>query len=329
MLASPREKPILRGKNRIIALLLPILVTAIALHLYSPTGWTLLQLKLLHSLHGPGFAGLTLAVLWVLRLQKQTTLNYPITAAILASVIVIAELSQTLIDRNAELNDFVTDIVAVAGMLGLVSAIDVDIWPYPTKRLRVLVALGATIALLWACVPFARLGYAHIQQQRTFPSLLTNEYAWEREQIRAADGQLPGRLATPTGWPDGGNAILESSPEGPYGIFLNLHPAKDWTGYDRLSFVMSSMGREQNIMICIREMRASSVRAGRRTCHELTAATVPARYSIQLKTKGSTVEDSIDLSQIAAVIFSEAKPGQRVRLRLDDIRLETSAISVP
>lgn len=323
MFACARERAILKDKKRLIALLSLLVLSAVAVHLYSPAGWSSLSLKLLHSMHGPGFVVLTLAVFLSLRSWRRAPDNYAISAALLGSVIIVAEFMQLLVGRSAQLSDMLTDALAVAGTLGVIAIADRRITAMDATPSRLAIGVVAVLVLLYACAPAIWLGHVYIQQHRAFPVLLTNEHRWERDQFSTDGGRLPIQPGNPTGWPAGGTKILEAAPRGQHGIFLSLHPASDWTGYDQLSFVASSVDGPHDVMICIRESRATALRASKRLCRTVRVDVVPRKQTVSLFGRHQdSFEESINLGRIDAIVFSQARPGGAALLRLDNIVLE-------
>ena len=57
-----------------------VIAAAVASHLFNPTDWPPLGVDILHSLHGPGFALIALAVFWYLQSRCVSPINYLLAA---------------------------------------------------------------------------------------------------------------------------------------------------------------------------------------------------------------------------------------------------------
>ena len=92
----------IRSWGRVIALA-AALTLVIATHRFDPDRWSGLARDVFHSLHGPGFATLTIALFWYLQARKRSSSNYFIAAATAFGTGILAEIVQIPGPREAEI----------------------------------------------------------------------------------------------------------------------------------------------------------------------------------------------------------------------------------
>jgi len=236
----------------VLLLLAAVIAIDIASHLLTPTDWPPLAIDILHSLHGPGFALIALAVFWYLQSRCVSTINYLLAAGIAMSIGLVSEIAQIPGPRDAQFKDLLVDGIGILGALGIAASLDRRVRSAISRPARLLLPAVAGVALAMACVPALWYSYALLSQQRAFPVLLSFEQAWEMATISKTDGLKPSRIATPDDWPVDGATIAHGTEAGRWGIFLSLHPLPDWQGYSKLSFVAASVDAEFPIAFCVR-----------------------------------------------------------------------------
>ncbi|MCH8250686.1 MAG: hypothetical protein IH913_13910 [Proteobacteria bacterium] len=281
-----------------------------------PTDWSPLAIDILHSLHGPGFAAMALAIFWYLQSRCLSNINYGLAAAITMGIGLISELAQIPGPRDAQIKDLIVDALGILGALGVSAAFDKKFRSAIRAPARLLLPVAAGAALTIACLPTLWLTYASIQQRSAFPSLLTFEHAWEAATFGQTANQRPDVVDAPFHWPASGKKVSRSSEDGRWGIFLSLHPAQDWRGYSQLSFVAASNGERFAMDIGIREKH-------NRYYSSIWVEPGPQRFTITFDDIRAAAKDGpFDFSRVESVVFSAAKPGGAQELLLDDIRLE-------
>ena len=117
--------------------------------------------------------------------------------------------------------------------------------------------------------------------------------------------------------------MLESTPRGPHGILLSIHPKPDWSAYNRLSYVISTAEGVHDVMVCVREQRQPDAIDENRLCRITSVTPKPLKTSLSLvpQSDGSSAE-ALDRNRIAGIVFSAAEPGVEFRVLLDDVHLE-------
>ena len=244
--------------QRLLQAILGLLVLAgiFFLHWYEPSRWPPLAINLLHSLHGPGFAVLSVAVFWLLRGRFDGLTLYIVAGVVTFALGMATEASQIPTARDPQIRDLVINALGVVSGLGV-------LFLYLTGKLKTSL-LGAYRALIVAvCVgamsvailPTLWLTYALAAQYLAVPSLLTFEHRWEKPTYTQPGSQPPDMLPPPAGWPAGGTTIGHVFEYGQWGILLNLRPYPDWRGYSRVSFVVASAtGKAGDVGIAIRDL---------------------------------------------------------------------------
>ena len=306
-----------------LLLLAAVIAAAVASHLFNPTDWPPLALDILHSLHGPGFALLALAVFWYLQSRCVSTINYLLAAGITMGIGLISEIAQIPGPRDAQFKDLLVDAIGILGALGITASFDRRVRSAINKSARLLLPTIAGVALAIACVPTLWYSYALVSQQRAFPVLLSFEQTWETATISRTNGLKPSRVAAPDDWPVDGATIAHGTEAGRWGIFLSLHLSPDWQGYSKLSFVAASADAEFPLALCIRDIRPDRKSRRNRFCKHLTVNSEAQRFVVEFDEIRLAMEGRpFDFTRVEALVFSASKPGDGRELLLDDIRLE-------
>jgi hypothetical protein len=322
-LDDAQVKPMLKTHTKAFALLALIAAIAIAAHLFKPTTWPPLGSNTLHSMHGPGFAIIALLVLWYYQNQSQSNINYILAATIAMGIGLISEIAQIPGTRNAEAKDLVVDALGIFGALGIAASFDKKARQALPKWAKI--ALPATACLALAGVSTSALwkGHALIRQQLAFPTLLTFENRWESATIDSTRRRRPTLVAAPSTWPKDGSIVARAKESGRWGLFLTLQPQPDWSGYGSLSFLAASAGEEFLMSACVSDSRPNRTSRGNFYCKRMQVGPAPQEYSIAFsEIKSGTKSQKFDFSQVQAVFFSAAEPGNDNELLIDDIRLE-------
>jgi len=251
-----------------------------------------------------------------------SVVNYPLAAAITMAIGLISEIAQIPGPRDAQLSDLMVDALGIVGALGVTAAFDRRVRSLITMPVRLLLPTVSGTALAIAIVPTLWLGYAFVEQQRAFPALLTFDHAWETATFGQTAQRQPEVIDAPPGWPIKGDKISRSSENGRWGIFLSLHPARDWHGYAGLSFVAASGGEGFAMDIGVTDMPKGEQHHSEHYYKSVTVGPEPKRYTLTFKEVRTAAKDRpFDFSRVKSVVFSAAKPGGRQELLLDDIHL--------
>lgn len=285
--------------------------------------WPKLGIDILHSLHGPGFAAIALAVFWYLQSRQASIINYVLAAAITMGIGVISEVAQIPGPRDAQVKDLVIDALGIIGALGVTASFDKRVRSSITTPARLLLPAVAGTALAVACVPTLWFSYALVEQRQAFPSLLTFEHAWETAAFGQTATRRPDVIDAPPAWPTSGRKVSRSIEDGRWGIFLSTHPVQDWREYTSLSFVAASAGETFAMDIGVTDSPKDEEYHGARYYKSITVGPEPKRYTVSFEDIQAAAKNRpFDFSLVESVVFSAAKPGGGQELLLDDIQLE-------
>jgi hypothetical protein len=289
-----------------------------------PTDFPSLGIDILHSLHGPGFALLALAILWYLQHQCRSVVNYILAATIAMGIGLVSEIAQIPGARDAQVQDLVVDALGIFGAIGVSASLDRKVRAAIRTWARLALPTSAGVALAIACVPTIWLSHALIQQNRAFPQLLTFEHAWEGATYSQPEKRRPSTEPAPVNWPTGGQTIARARESGRWGIFISLKPLPDWRGYERLSFVAASAGEPTKIDIGVKDVRRRE--AGKeqsRFYKALQVDSTPKRYTVAFAEIEERASDRpFDFSRVESIVLSAANPGTNVEVLIDDFRLD-------
>lgn len=312
--------------QRLMQAVLGLLVLAgiFFLHWYEPSRWPPLAINLLHSLHGPGFALLSVAVFWLLRGRFDGLSRYVAAGLVTFALGMATEASQIPTERAPQIRDLVVNALGVVSGLGVLFLFDRQAQASLLGAYRALVAAICIGAMSVAILPTLWLTYALAAQYRAVPGLLTFEHRWEKPTYTQPGSQPPDLLPPPAGWPAGGTTIGHVFEYGKWGILLNLRPYPDWRGYSRVSFVAASAtGRAGDVGIAIRDLPPDQYSEANRFYKTLVVNTEPRIFSISFEDIAqANVNRAFDFAHVDALIFSAATPGDNIVLLIDDIRLE-------
>jgi hypothetical protein len=308
----------------IVAIFAVVLLIAIVLaHRFSPTQVSHLADVFVHTLHGPGFAGVAVLVFAVLRLYRNAPVNYLHAAAAAMAIGVFAEAAQIPGPRDAEAMDLVIDALGIVGGLGVIALCDRNARASLNERPLLGLSVISIAALLIATTPMALYGYAWISQYRAMPTLLSFENRWESAVFSQPGREHPDLIAAPSNWL-GTGTIAYAEEAGRRGTLIRLTPYPDWGGYSTVSFIAASGNDDvQKIAVSVRDIRLKGERRNNRYSQQLHIGPEPKRYVISLdKVREIANERPFDIAHIESFSLNAADPGGGAKLLFDDFRLE-------
>ena len=133
-----------------IAGLLLIILVLLA-HQYLPSQISDLAHQSIRSLHGPGFGLVAFIMMMLLRDPERPLAAYFKAAAFSIILAAVAEASQILGPREAQISDFLTDALGILGFLGIVAVLDSGVRGVLGRPRTVLLALIGIPALVLTC----------------------------------------------------------------------------------------------------------------------------------------------------------------------------------
>ena len=312
-----------------IAGLLLIILVLLA-HQFLPSRVSDLTHQLIRSLHGPGFGLVAFIMMMLLRDPERPLAAYFKAAAFSIMLAGIAEVSQILGPRNAQIGDFLTDALGILGFLGIVAVLDRGVRNTIGKPRTVLLALIGIPALVLTLMPTLWLSYALVQRSQSLPQLLSFDKAWE-QTYRTGAGVPPEVIPAPAGWPPDSGNIARLHPAGRWGIFLHLFPHPDWSDYSAVSFLAASGGEEKRyISVGLWGISPEDGTPQGRYYTSITVRPDPARFCIKFSDLNKPASQrKFDLTQVYELLLGSANSGTDEQLLVDDFRLEKTLESCP
>lgn len=279
--------------------------------------------SLQNYLHAPGFGLFALGMLFLCRKAKLGNHPYLYAAASAILLGALSEFAQVFTARDADLLDWVWDIIGITGFLGIASLADRERSLARHAKQRWLLAGGAVLLFLLAVAPLAYYSYAYVARQLAHPSLLEFDRIWEHEIISASSTANLEWVAAPDDWPLEGmlGRFRLSAGEGSALVF---QPHSDWQGYDRLTFIAGTAdGSTLPVTLRVNDHFHTHVYDDRFNQKFILTPT-PRQISISLETiRTSPATRVMDLSRIQDIILFASDPAVDGYIYVDAFRLES------
>ena len=204
--------------------------------------------EVLNAAHAPAFAMITLLMVKMQRriANPSTGVLRDYSVALVAAIVLgaVVELIQLATGRDASIGDLARDALGAVAALGVFSLFDPHLDARPRRRpIRIagaLLALAATTAII---VPVAWTGFAYLQRQRAFPTLVDFDSPVSEYFVRAYSAvtvernPLPGSLASEAADVIGLHAVMTGNHG--WGIAL-WEPYPDWRGYEHIALDLAN-----------------------------------------------------------------------------------------
>ena len=279
--------------------------------------------QLVRSLHGPGFGLVALIIMVLIRDPERPLVAYFKAAAFSIILAGVAEASQVLGPREAQISDFLTDALGVLGFLAIVAFLDSGVRKSIGRPRTVLLALIGMPAFVLTLMPTLWLAYALVQRSQALPQLLSFDEAWE-QTYRTGAGIPPEVIPAPVGWPPDSGNIARLHSAGRWGIFLHLFPHPDWSGYSAVSFLAATSGEESRyISVGLWGIDPEDGTPQGRYYTSITVRPDPARFCILFSDLNKpTSQRKFDLTQVYELLLGSGNRGTDEELLVDDFRLE-------
>ena len=214
--------------------------------------------------HVPLFGFLSLLILGlakqVVKFEKQKHYLYYVIAFI--SVIFIGAISEFLQlygPRDADIGDWIRDIIGAISFLGCYMAYDKKAGIISDKsndKYKIIIILIATVLIILSFIPTALWAGAYLHRNHEFPVICSFDSFWERKFIKTRNADLTA-VSSPKEWRKYeddrvGQLILYPAN---YSGFSIEEPYPDWSDYDFLSFeVYSKLDSSINLAIRIEDI---------------------------------------------------------------------------
>jgi len=313
-----------RAKFSFPLVLVIVAILTITAHRVFPERPSALLDAIVHSLHGPGFAAITVLIYLVVDKNGSAIRPYFVTGCVAMAIGLISEIAQIPGSRDAQVTDLVVDGIGIVGALAAIAFLDKRILARMQIGFRPFVALVATLAFIVTFVPTIWFANAFVMQRRAMPSLLSFEHRWELATYDQAEGRHPTLIPKPEAWPGSTPTVAYTREIGRWGTLIRLKPFPDWRGYSILTFVAQSMSDSDfELDVDLINMRAKGEKKSPRFETSVSISASPKRYVLPLHELRSKKEDKLlDKQFVKSLTFSASYPGQGAAMLIDDIRLE-------
>lgn len=320
----PLPSRLLRRLPHIFVALLSVtaLVLIALAHRNSPEQASHFLDKIMHSLHAPGFVGVTFFVFAVMRIYHRGNRNYRNTAIVTMGIAFLSEAAQIPGPRDAEVIDLVVDAIGITGALGLLALLDRDMRSRLRHRARVGLAVATLLALVYSFVPTAWWCYSWLMQQRAAPVLLSFEHLWERKLYNTFGRTEKEHVPAPDGWPLAGTVLRVTSSQ--RGGILEWRSYPDWSQHDYVTFLAATDdGNTYDVGLAIEDMRPDGEKE--RNLYRMTFEIGPGPQRIRIPLeplRNITEPRPFELAHVNRTFMrmTERVPG--VVIYFDDFRLE-------
>ena len=299
------------------------------LELFEPWRSNLLWRELFNLGHLPLFGVVSLFVLSMTRLvpalNRSLAGRYAAAFIVAALLAALSEIVQIGGPRDADVYDFLRDLVGIVSFLLLWLAFDRRAHSaVGTTSRRVILILIAVALVLTSASSVIRLSAVWAERDRAVPVLFTFENWWERPFI-TADNCVISVVSADMVWPDSAanhflqvdyRAALYTGP-----IFQDFFP--DWTGFDTLSLTIVSLSPQpERILFRVDDYHTRKDRSDR---YERVINLQPGHNDIALplaEIAHGPKGRMLDLSRVKRIVlFSASQPRREFSLLFDNFRL--------
>lgn len=301
------------------AIIAVVVVMLHALDVPNFMGATSLQRE---SLHIPGFTGLTICFLLLLRSRFSAPTAYKATLLFTILLAIFSEAVQLIGPRDADLVDLFRDALGMVIGLAIAVSFDQTARSVLTKRqFRLLLITGVTAALM-SIAPIINERYVGYRREAAMPILISFDHSWETSFFGAYGGANIRTISAPTEWPIAKGSVLKISFASTRYSGIQIDPHPDWSGYDSFSFWVASIdGQEHEIGFRIHDQKHNSNEEDRFNRRLLVGPT-PTRFKVTMTEIAEEIEGrEFDFSRIAAVMLFKANASGDETIIVDQFRL--------
>jgi len=281
--------------------------------------------------HIPLYGFVAVAILYALAVfaskpNRSPWWDYALALAASTALGALTELVQGLGLGDADILDFVRDIVGGGAFLLMALAFDRRMFPRSplTHRRRSALGLLAAAILAASFVPLTTLALACLQRNAAFPLLADFDDSWEGKFIHTRDAEL--EIATPpAGWGHaaGDRAARITFASGDYPALLITEPYPDWRGYDRLVIdVYSELDHALTLALRMDDA-GQKEEHGNQFNRRLVIQPGVNRIAIPLaEVEQGERGRSLDMGRMHSVVLFALRPVEAFSVWVDGVRLE-------
>ena len=276
-----------------------------------------------NSLHAPGFAAVTLILLFASRLfftRKRAWLGSLLLAGTLA---VLGELVQVMGARDADLADLLSNIsgISIAAVaFFLIEKMILPPQPASRKALGVFLVIALAVGL---ASPTAWYLYALRQQAEAMPTLIGFDNEWEKPLYADGRGNIPAVIAAPAGWPSSDATVAKVTFDHDLEPGLDLQPFGEWSGFHALTFYAAALNGEAfDFVVRINDRKHNHEHTDRYNV-TLTVGPAPQKFVILLDDiQSAPATRDMNMDDISSIIFFARESEAGKQMLLSAIRLE-------
>jgi hypothetical protein len=250
------------------------------------------------------FALLVMVLFWRMGWRRGPG-TYFLVFAICIALGIVSELLQSSWSTDASAGDVLRDAAGIAALLlgdaGLRQS---------GRRTRLLLCAGAI--LLAPYIPVAATFHAYAKREAAFPVLFDFNAPWQQRFLEKNNCDV---VATP------GHGVLTFHPATYPGITIN-EPYPDWTGWDRLTFrVSSSLPRPVSIVVRIDDAHHNDEHWDR---YNRAFPVKPGQNEISIpmsELRGAPRGRAFDLGRVKRILLFAVEPKETFTLEMSEVRL--------
>ena len=309
--------------NRLLlAIILATILLGVAFgHVIDLDLTTFVRRSFANTLHAPGFGVIAIILALVLRRPAGVARAYLLAGAIAAGIGLMSELAQVFTTRDADVRDWINDLIGILAFLLFASFFDPALKTGRSKLAAIAWFSVSAAMMAVAIAPTAWYAYVILMQRIAVPQLLSFDAAWESEVLRTYGGSTLDIAPAPDGWPRAGTVgeLFMKTTEDPV---IQIQPARDWRDFDTFSFLVSSAdGRPRELSIRINDTRHNQQYRDRFNAKLRVDGSIQrVEFSLR-EIAGSPRQREMDMSEIQDIIIFFTSMDDAGTIYIDDMRL--------
>ena len=253
--------------------------------------------------------------------------NYLLVLAAAAAIGLLVELAQQWSGRDAELGDFIRDVIGAAVFLAFAALLDPALRDRPRRyrrTTRVIVAGTATLLLVLALAELAQWCAAYVQRIQRFPEIVRFDSPWSTRFVSVGRHDL--RFVTPPAdWesPDSARVGRLTLKPSRYAGFTIDEPYPRWEGFDALVIELYSEATHAYPVTVRVHDAAHNQDYSDRFNARFTIKPGANRIRIPLTSIESAPRNrSMDMDDIAGIVVFASSPAAPLTLLVRSVGLE-------
>ena len=324
----------MNGKRNLQAamLLVGAVGAMVALHRIELPVNTYLWQAIGNASHVPLFGLLALAVLGIsVRVLGSALpnpyLHYVVAVATIVLLAALSEYLQISSSRDADVMDFVRDVLGGVSTLGLYVTLDRAMdksWAKARRYTKTTVRVGSLLIAIVAFASMLSWVIAYSYRGQIFPSICSFESSFETRFLMTPGANLK-LVPAPDGWAEAtGQQVgrLTLQPVRHAGLTIN-EPYPDWSAYSFLCFDIYSENRDLVTLVLRVDDVSHNGHYNDRFNEGIVVRPGLNRYRIPLReVRAAPVGRKMDMNHVVAIVLFAMDLTEARSIYVDDIRLE-------